>query len=72
MLCGEPAELTPRAVKCIPECVQDQERRKYVAKPNPASHLLIPGAALSSKESVAALSLPAVEFNFRGEWVLRG
>lgn len=73
MLCREPVELSPlNAVKCIPECLQNREHRRYVAKPNPASHLLIPGTALSSKESVTALSLPTAELNFRGKWVLRG
>lgn len=59
-------------VNVFTRSVQNQELTKYVAKPKPASHLRIAGAALSSEEPGAALSLPTVEFNFRGEWVFRG
>lgn len=34
-----------------------------MAKPNPVSHLAVPGAALSAEETVDALSLPAAKFN---------
>lgn len=58
MLCGDPADLAPLPAFSVILSVQNQEHRKCVAKPTPVSHLLIPGAALSSEESIVSPSLP--------------